>query len=145
MMALLMEYGIVVQILSFLLFYLLPAVMIFLIAKKTNTSLPWLAFIPIAQFILILNIARKPLWWFIVLILLPILAGAIGSFALAFDPTGGILASVLAIILVAIPVIMGLFICLGIAAARGKSVIWGILLFIPCTSPIALIYLALSK
>jgi hypothetical protein len=45
--------------------------MLFLIAKKTNTSLPWLAFIPIAQIILALNIARKPIWW-ILLFLLPV-------------------------------------------------------------------------
>ena len=33
------------------------------IAKKTNTPKGWLAWIPIANFVLWANIARKPIWW----------------------------------------------------------------------------------
>src|ERR1019366_2738258 len=35
------------------------------IAKKTNTENDWLAWIPIANIILMLNIAKKPLWWIV--------------------------------------------------------------------------------
>ena len=52
-----------------LIFYLFTSIMLFLIAKKTNTNLPWLAFIPIANVILMLNIARKPIWWLLLLFL----------------------------------------------------------------------------
>ena len=39
------------------------------IAKKTNTENDWWAWIPIIQVILMLNIARKPVWWIVLLII----------------------------------------------------------------------------
>ncbi len=47
------------------------------LAKKTNTPNGWLAWIPIADIFLMLNIAGKPLWWFI-LLLIPIVNIVIG-------------------------------------------------------------------
>jgi hypothetical protein len=41
------------------------------IASKTNTGNAWLAWIPIANIFLLLNVAKKPLWWFI-LFLIPL-------------------------------------------------------------------------
>ena len=41
------------------------------IAKKTNTENAWWAWIPIANIILMLNIAKKPLWW-IILFFIPL-------------------------------------------------------------------------
>jgi len=35
------------------------------IATKTNTENAWLAWIPVVNLILMLNIAKKPIWWFI--------------------------------------------------------------------------------
>jgi tetratricopeptide (TPR) repeat protein len=131
--------GLIISILS----YLFPAIMLFLIARKTNTSLPWLAFIPIAQIILALNIARKPIWW-ILLFLLPV-AILPASLLEAAVPTGGILPLAVLLLTVIVAVVAWLLVCLGIARERGKSGIWGVLLFIPCTSPIALGYLGLSK
>jgi tetratricopeptide (TPR) repeat protein len=126
--------------------YLFVSAMLFLIAKKTNTTLPWLAFVPIAQIVLALNIAGKPLWWFL-LLLLPV---ALVPLAIAggLDPTGGTIVQILAAIILLIWAVVILFICIGIARARGKSVIWGILLFLfPCVLPglIALAYLGLSE
>jgi hypothetical protein len=108
--------------------------------------LPWLAFIPIAQIVLALNIAGKPLWWFL-LLLLPV---ALVPLAIAggLDPTGGIIVMILAALILLIWAVVILFVCIGIARARGKSVIWGILLFLfPCVLPglIALAYLGLSE
>jgi tetratricopeptide (TPR) repeat protein len=131
--------GLIVSLVS----YLFPAIMLFLIAKKTNTSLPWLAFIPIAQIILALNIARKPIWWFL-LFLLPVIVLP-ASLLEAAIPTGGILPLVVLLLALIVAIVATLFVCLGIARERGKSGIWGVLLFIPCTSPIALGYLGLSK
>ncbi len=126
--------------------YLFTAFMLFLIAKKTNTNLPWLAFIPIAQIVLALNIARKPLWWFL-LLLLPVAIVPL-AMAVGFDPTGGTIVTILAALIFLIWAVVILFVCIGIARARGKSVIWGILLFLfPCVLPglIALGYLGLSE
>src|SRR5260370_12056779 len=41
------------------------------IAKKTHTENAWWAWIPILHAILMLNIAKKPLWWFL-LFLVPL-------------------------------------------------------------------------
>ncbi|WP_041286408.1 tetratricopeptide repeat protein [Desulfomonile tiedjei] len=126
-----------------LVFYLFSAGMLFLIAVKTNTSLPWLAFIPIANIILCIKIAGKPLWW-LALFLLPILALPL-AMLIPMDPTEGIIVGVLTLLVSLVPLVVWLFVSLGIASARGKSAVWGVLLFIPCTSFIGLAYLGLSK
>lgn len=124
--------------------YLFFAVMLFLIARKTATSPAWLAFIPIANLFLMILIAGKPIWWLALIIVLPILAGAMTPLS-AIDPTGGILALALSALFGLGSAAVYLFVCLGIASARGKSALWGILTFIPCTSPIGLGYLGLSR
>ena len=123
--------------------YIFGAVMLFLIAKKTATSLPWLAFIPIVNIFLMLMIAGKPIWW-LALLLLPVLTPVFGMLAFV-DPTDGLIPLALSGIAALVSIAAWLFICIGIAQARGKSVIWGVLLFIPCTNPIALGYLGLSR
>lgn len=127
-----------------LVFYIFFAVMLFLIAKKTGTPFPWLAFIPIANLYLMVQIAGKPIWWLALLIVLPVVAAVLTPLQ-SIDPTGGIIVLVLSVLCGLASAAAYLLVCLGIAAARGKSVIWGILLFIPCTSPIAFGYLGLSK
>lgn len=93
--------------------YAFFAICLMKIAQKTNTENAWWAWIPILNILLMLNIARKPLWW-IILFFIPLVNFVI-------------------IILV----------CLGIAEARGKSAIWGILMIlIPI---IAYPYLAFSE
>lgn len=99
-----------------LIVYLLFSAMLFLIAKKTNTDMPWMAFIPIAQVFLMVRIAGKPWWWFLVIIFVPL-----------------------------VNIVLYFLVSLGIAQARGKGTLWGVLLFFPCTTPIALIYLAVTK
>ncbi len=127
-----------------LLFWIFASVMLFLIARKTATSPAWLAFIPIVQIVLAIMIAGKPLWW-LILLLLPTIAQVLGALLATVDPTGGILPLALSGIAALVFIVAYLFICLGMAQARGKSVVWGILLFLPCTNLIALGYLGLSK
>jgi tetratricopeptide (TPR) repeat protein len=127
-----------------LVIYLFYAVMLFLIAKKTATGLPWLAFIPIANVVLMVQIAGKPLWWLALIIVLPIVAAGVTPLG-AVDPTDGILVLALSALCGLASVVAYLFVCLGIASARGKSALWGILMFIPCTSPIGWAYLGLTK
>jgi hypothetical protein len=136
LIAMAMGLGVVLLVVPLLL-YVFFALMFFLIAKKTNTAMPWLAFIPIANIVLMLNIAGKPIWW-IAAFFLPAIGSALGF----VDPTIGFYASLAATLVTMVAVLL---IDLGIANARGKSVVWGILLFLPCTWPIALAYLALSK
>jgi tetratricopeptide (TPR) repeat protein len=126
-----------------LVLYLFFAVMLFLIARKTNTAMPWLAFIPIANLYLMVNIAGKPIWW-LALLLLPAITAAFPLLG-SVDPTDGLIVTILTALVYLVQMVALLLVCLGISAARGKSVIWGILLFIPCTQPIGLAYLGLSK
>src|SRR6266568_9692264 len=44
-------------------FYVYLALALQTIAKKTNTEDAWWAWIPILNALLMLNIAKKPLWW----------------------------------------------------------------------------------
>lgn len=84
------------------------------IAKKTNTENPWLAWIPIVNIILMLNIAKKPLWWFI-LCLIPL-----------------------------VNIVIVIIVWMAIAEARGKPNWWGILLIVPVVNLIVPGYLAWS-
>jgi hypothetical protein len=84
------------------------------IATKTGTPNAWLAWIPIANVFLMLNIARKPLWWF-VLFLIPL-----------------------------VNVIMAIIVWMGVAEARGKPNWWGILMIVPFVNLVVPGYLAWS-
>jgi hypothetical protein len=94
--------------------YVYHALALQTIAQKTNTENPWLAWIPIANVILMLNIAKKPIWW-IILFLIP-------------------LVNIVFIVLV----------WMGIAEARNKPNWWGILVIVPVANIIVPGYLAWS-
>ena len=57
----------------FLAVYVYMALALQTIAQKTNTENGWFAWIPIANIILMLTIAKKPIWW-IVLFLIPLVS-----------------------------------------------------------------------
>jgi hypothetical protein len=82
------------------------------IAKKTNTPDDWWAWVPILNAILMLNIAKKPVWW-IILFLVPFVN--------------------LVIIIITF---------MAIAEARNKPSWWGILMIVPVVSLIVPGYLA---
>ena len=92
--------------------YVYTALALYAIAQKTNTENPWLAWIPIANIILMLNIAKKPLWW-IILCLIPF-----------------------------VNIIMLILIWMGIAEARQKPNWWGVLMIVPVVNLIVPGYLA---
>ncbi len=71
-LGLFMVFGLVV----FAAFYVYAALTLQAIAKRTNTENGWLAWIPIANIILMLNIAKRPIWW-IVLCFIPLVNVAI--------------------------------------------------------------------
>lgn len=84
------------------------------IAKKTNTPNGWWAWIPILNIILMLNIAKKPIWW-IILLLIPL-----------------------------VNIIVGIIVLMGVAEARNKPSWWGILTIVPVVGLIVPGYLAWS-
>jgi len=86
-----------------------------MIAQKVGVDLAWLAFVPIANLYILVKCAGKPGWW-LILMLIPL-----------------------------VNIVIWLLVSLGVAHQRGKSALWGVLFFIPCTHPIALAYLGLSK
>src|SRR5262249_36643293 len=94
--------------------YVYMALALQTIATKTNTENAWLAWIPIVNIILMLNVAKKPIWWFI-LFLIPF-----------------------------VNIVIAILVWMGIAEARNKPGWWGILLIIPLIGIIVPGYLAWS-
>jgi hypothetical protein len=92
--------------------YVYMALALQTIAKKTNTENAWLAWVPIINIILMLNIAKKPLWW-IILCLIPI-----------------------------VNIIVIVIVWMAIAEARGKPSWWGVLFIVPVVQVIVPGYLA---
>jgi Family of unknown function (DUF5684) len=84
------------------------------IANKTNTANGWLAWIPILNIFLMLNVAKKPLWWFI-LFLIPL-----------------------------VNIVIAILVWMGVAEARNKPNWWGILMIVPVVNLIVPGYLAWS-
>jgi hypothetical protein len=105
--------GLVVLVIC-LAFYVYFSLAVMTIAKKTHTENGWMAWIPIINWLLWVNIAKKPVWWFV----------------LFFIP----LANIVILIIV----------WMGIAEARGKPSWWGILTIIPLVQLIVPGYLAWS-
>ena len=103
---------IMVMVVIGLAFYVYMALALQTIATKTKTANAWLAWIPIANIILMLNIAKKPLWW-IILLIIPIVG-----------------------------IIFGIIVMMAIAEARGKPSWWGILIIVPVVGIIVPGYLA---
>ncbi len=96
----------------FLAIYIYIALALQTIANKTHTENAWLAWIPIANIILMVMIAKKPIWWIL----------------LFFIPVANIVFLVL--------------VWMAIAEARGKPNWWGILMIIPFANLVVPGYLA---
>jgi hypothetical protein len=94
--------------------YIYFALAIQTIAQKTNTENPWLAWIPIVNIILLLNIAKKPIWWFLLFLI----------------PLANIVITVI--------------VWMGVAEARNKPNWWGIMTLVPLIGFVVPGYLAWS-
>jgi len=92
--------------------YIFVALAVQTIAQKTNTPNPWLAWIPIVNIILRLNIAQKPLWW-ILLFLIPI-----------------------------VNIVVSVIVWMAVAEVRRKPGWWGLLTIIPLVNFVVIGYLA---
>ncbi len=94
--------------------YVYTALAVQTIAQKTRTENAWLAWIPIINIVLLLNIAKKPVWW-IILCLIPV-----------------------------VNLIIFIIVWMAVAEARNKPSWWGILLIVPVVGLIVPGYLAWS-
>jgi len=107
------------MILMYLLFglvgYIYMAVCLQVIAKKTNTPNGWMAWIPIANIVLMIQVAQKPLWWFI-FFLIPI-----------------------------VNIVIAVVVFMAIAERRGKPNWVGILIIVPIVGIVIPGYLAFSS
>ena len=99
-------------LLIILVFYAYMAICFMKIAEKTGTENGWWAWIPILNFLLMLAIARKPMWW-ILLMLIPL-----------------------------VNIVVAIIVIVGICQARGKSGLLAIGFLIPIVNLIVLGYLA---
>jgi uncharacterized protein DUF5684 len=103
---------------TFLLFiavlYVYMSLALMTIATKTNTPNGWLAWIPIANLFLMLNIAQKPVWW-ILFCLIPL-----------------------------VNIVIFILVWMAIAEARHKPNWWGILIIVPLLGIIVPGFLAWS-
>ena len=93
-------------------FYVYLALALQTIANKTNTPNAWLAWIPIANTFLALMIAKKPLWWFL-LLLIPL-----------------------------VNIVIWIMVWMAIAEARAKPNWWGIMVIVPVMNLVMPGYLA---
>ncbi|MCK4756092.1 hypothetical protein KAS56_04085 [candidate division WOR-3 bacterium] len=96
-------------------FYVYFAICLQTMAKKTNTANAWFAWIPILNVFLMIAIANKPLWWF-VLLLIPL-----------------------------VNIVISIIVWMAIAEARNKPNWLGILMIVPVVSIIIPGYLAFSE
>jgi hypothetical protein len=95
--------------------YIYMAVCFMKMAKKTGTPNAWLAWIPIANIILMIQIAKKPLWWIIMF----------------FIPIANL--------------IFGILLWMALAEAMKKPSWIGLLILVPIANIILPGYLAFSK
>jgi len=105
-------------IIFYIIGYVYLSLCLHLIVSKTNTSPAWLAWIPIANVVLLLMVADKPIWWIILL----------------FIPLVNI-----------VWIVLGILAWMGVAEKRGKPSWIGILMILPFVNFIILGYLAFSK
>jgi hypothetical protein len=94
--------------------YVYMALALQTIATKTKTENAWLAWIPVVNLVLMLNIGRKPLWW-LLLMLIPL-----------------------------VNIVVAIIVWMAIAEARGKPGWWGVVLILPLIGIIVPGYLAWS-
>lgn len=94
--------------------YLYMALALQTIAAKTNTPNAWLAWIPLVNIFLMLGVAKKPAWWFL-LFLIPL-----------------------------VNIVISILVWMAIAEARRKPNWWGILTIVPLVNFVVPGYLAWS-
>ncbi len=104
----------VLMLIIVLAIYVYASYALYVIAKKTATANPWLAWIPVANVFLMLKIAGKAYWWFL-LLLIPL-----------------------------VNIVVGIYIWMRVAAARSHPSWVGLLMILPFVNLIVLGYIAFA-
>jgi len=143
-------YSIIIDVAVYVWF----ALCLYIIAKKTDTPNPWLAWIPIANFYLMCKVAGKPVWWTAIFCLTLVLA-VVSAFAFVMwiflAMAGGEIPMWFYSIFVATIVLVLLFwalfiiIWMAIAKARHKPSWLGILMIVPIANLVIPGILAFSE
>lgn len=108
--------GIFVVVMLFVIaVYVYSAICVMRMAKKTNTENAWMAWIPIFNLVLLIQIARKPLWW-IILFFIPL-----------------------------VNIVMTILVWMGVSKELKKPEWIGVVMIIPIANLVAMGYLAFSK
>lgn len=98
-----------------LIFYVIFAICLMKLAKKTGVADGWWAWIPILNIFLLLRIAGKE-WWWVFLFFVPL-----------------------------INIVIGIILWMAIAERVGKPSWWGVLIIVPLIGQFVPLYLAFSK
>lgn len=98
--------------------YVYSAICLMKIAKKTNTENAWFAWIPILNVVLMLQIAKRPMWW-LVLAIIPFVN-------LAW-------------------IVLGVIVWMDICERLGKDRMLGLLIIVPIANFVLPGYLAFSE
>ncbi|MFH1174481.1 MAG: hypothetical protein V1725_05065 [archaeon] len=130
-------FGLAALIMSMLLFfailfvaiYVYTALVLMVIAKKTKTPNGWLAWIPIANFVLMLNIAKIDWWWLLI---------GIAAIILSMIPIVGVIINLALIVGV-------IYLWWRICEEVKKPGWWGILMMIPIVNWVLMGIMAWGK
>ena len=95
--------------------YIYMAICLMKIAKKTSTNNAWFAWIPILNLVLMIQVAKKPIWW-IIMFFIPL-----------------------------VNIVFSIMLWMAIAEAVKKPSWWGIMVIVPIMNIIMPGYLAFSK
>ena len=99
----------------FLAMYCYMSYAFMVMARKTRTPYIWMAWVPVANTFLLIMMAKKPLWWFI-LLLVPL-----------------------------VNIVIGIILWMKVAENLNKPSWFGILMFVPLVNIIIFSYLAFSS
>ncbi|MCL5432955.1 MAG: DUF5684 domain-containing protein [Patescibacteria group bacterium] len=114
-LGLLAGVGLTVYLVVILAIYVYLAICLMKISDKTKLGTAWWAWVPILNYALMLKIAKKPMWWIILLLITPI------------------------------NIFFFIWVWMRIAKAVNKPDWWGILMLVPGVNLIVPGYLAFSK
>lgn len=111
--------------------YVWFALCLYIIAKKTGTPNPWLAWIPIADIYLMCKVAGKPGWWTVFFCLLFILAVILLLAFMTMGEKSPIWFLPLFAFTIIISIVLFIIVWMAIAEARHKPSWLGILMIVP--------------
>lgn len=133
-------------IMSFLLILLFILIVVYLyfsiclynIAKKTNTSNRWAAWVPIVQIFYPIIISQKPWWWIFVVLIL-------GFFSSSLNRSESGIVQLVSFLISITIIVVWVYIWMGVCVKLKRPNWWGVLMMIPLINIVFLGILAFSN